>query len=105
MTGCLPRPNGRKTSARSTSPSSASIGTSHSICMPSRISLLLSVIIDPLTQNSFRHEADLARELTHLGDIFPHEIGECLRRTTVRFQSDFVEALLHFRLAERAHRF
>src|SRR5919198_4480399 len=37
MTGCRPPPSGRNTSARSTTPSSISTGTSQSICMPSRI--------------------------------------------------------------------
>src|SRR5690242_357629 len=35
MTGCLPSPTGRKTSARRTTPSSIAIGVSQSICMRS----------------------------------------------------------------------
>src|SRR5262245_54917924 len=38
MTGCCPAPTGRKTSARSTTPSSIVIGTSQSICMAEALS-------------------------------------------------------------------
>src|SRR5262249_10237460 len=39
--GCLPSPVGRKISARRTTPSSIEIGTSQSICIPSRTSVLV----------------------------------------------------------------
>src|SRR5206468_5165837 len=44
MTGHLPVSSGRYTSARSTRPSSARMGTSQSMCIPSRVSLVKSVI-------------------------------------------------------------
>src|SRR5487761_2239940 len=44
MTGGIPPPAGRYTSARSTTPSSMRMGASQSICMLSRISLLADSI-------------------------------------------------------------
>src|SRR5580704_182274 len=44
MTGNLPSPTGRNTSARNVTPSSISIGTSQPICMPSRSSDIVPVM-------------------------------------------------------------
>src|SRR5260370_14620006 len=53
MTGCLPSATGRKTSARSTRPSSTVTGTSQSMRIPSRTSLLGSAM-EPHTMTSVR---------------------------------------------------
>src|ERR1043166_732924 len=69
MTGARPSCGGRKTSARSTRPSSITIGTSHSMRMPSRSSPRAAAITD------FLLAADLSPAAARVSTRFHHGIA------------------------------
>src|SRR5688500_11341535 len=107
MTGCLPSPTGRNTSARSTRPSSIVIGTSQSMRMPSRVSERSVISYSRLSSVPSRSERGEGGERSEPGEgVSPTSLAALVRHPLPQAGEGKKALPLHtrHRLKNRAHR-